>query len=211
MYPHRIRLRGPWEAEPLDPPGTVRRIDMPARLGDCGLGGCRRVLLRRRFGRPRQLDEHERVWLVGEGLSGTAEIRLNDDPIGTCSGGPFAIAVNAHIADRNVLDIDLVVAGADDGLCGDVAVEIRCRAYLSTVNAEREADGRLRVSGEICGEAEGRLDVYVLADGKTMAYRKCAAGERFALVTDDAVAADRIRVELVAGPVIWYAAEIEAP
>src|SRR5437588_9857690 len=62
MYPHRIRLRGPWQAEPLDPPGQPRRVTLPARLGECKLGEFRHVRFRRRFGRPRLLDAQEHVW-----------------------------------------------------------------------------------------------------------------------------------------------------
>ena len=209
MYPYRIRLRGPWEAEPLDPPGEVRRVDMPARLGECGLGDCRRVLLRRRFGRPRRIDQHERLWLIGERLAGCGEFRVNGEWVGACSGGSFAFPVTPLIGDRNQLTVDLIAGGPDDGLAGDVALEIRCSAYLSDLRVEPVDGGRARISGEVCGEAECSLDVYVLAEGKVAAYRKCAAGQRFEVTSDESVSdSAQIRVELISGAVLWCAAEI---
>src|SRR5262245_97069 len=66
MYPHRIRLRGPWECQPLAPDGPPpRRVTLPCRWADGGLGDFRGpVRFRRRFGYPGRLDAHERVWLT---------------------------------------------------------------------------------------------------------------------------------------------------
>lgn len=210
MYPYRIRLRGPWDAEPLDPPGPVRRVTLPARLGECGLGDCRRVRFVRRFGRPRRIDEHERIWLVGEGLSGRAEFRLNGRDLGWHSGdaGPFAYHVTDSIGERNELAIDLSADEPSGGLWGDVALEIRCSAYLDEVTV-RPKDGSLAVEGMIRGEASQPLDVYVLAAGRTIGYATCVAGQRFAVVTDDRPeTAGEVRVELVNGAVVWYASDI---
>src|SRR5689334_22515172 len=89
-YPHLIRLRGPWEYEPLErysaastgdlpPPG---RVDFPAAwaaaLGSDFFG---RVRFRRRFNRPTGLEQHERVWLVAEGVAGLIAVTLNDQPL----------------------------------------------------------------------------------------------------------------------------------
>src|SRR5947209_19779684 len=151
MYPHRIRLRGPWEAEPLDPPGEVRRVTLPARLGECGLGECRRVRFRRRFGRPRQIDDHERVWLIGEGLAGRGAFQLNGRVLGSHDGeaGPFAFPVTDLIAERNELTVDVAAEGPTDGLWGDVALEIRCMAYLTGLQAQPAAADQIRVTGEV--------------------------------------------------------------
>src|SRR5438128_996759 len=78
MYPHHIRLRGPWECEPLiravrRPDGAVqtlsgpvppaRRVRMPCHwlTGDLA-DFTGRVRFRRRFGYPGQIDAHARVW-----------------------------------------------------------------------------------------------------------------------------------------------------
>jgi hypothetical protein len=205
-YPYRIRLRGPWEAEPLDPPGERRRVTIPAQFGECGLSGCRRVRFRRRFGRPRQLDECERVWLVGEGLSGRADLQLNGMVIGQIEGGAFAFPVVRPLDERNELIVN-VTADGDGGLWGDVALEIRCPAYLDNVRIE-PANGGWRVVGEVAGEAEAPLDVYVLTGGRTIGYAACAGG-RFEIVTEEIeMSPETMRVELVNGSVVWYVAEV---
>ena len=64
-YPHRIRLRGPWECEPLErqPLGDLpapRRMTLPCRWADGGLPDFTgRVRFRRRFGYPGQIDDWE--------------------------------------------------------------------------------------------------------------------------------------------------------
>ena len=90
MYPHRIRLRGPWEcepqerrpptAEPLPPPF---RVTPPCRWADAGLHGFTgRVRFRRRFGYPGRIDAHERVWLTFAGANARAEVMLNGVALG---------------------------------------------------------------------------------------------------------------------------------
>jgi len=84
MYPHRIRLRGPWECEPLarfvvsadgrketstvDLPAS-RKMTMPCRWSEGGLKNFSgRVRFRRHFGYPGRIDENERVWLTFAGI-----------------------------------------------------------------------------------------------------------------------------------------------
>src|SRR6266581_1383182 len=105
MYPHRIRLRGPWEYEalapaagdqplPLPAPG---RMTMPCAWGDGPLAGfAGRVRFRRRFGYPGRLDAHERVWLTFAGASDRAAVSLNGTPLGRHEGpGGFEFEVPA--------------------------------------------------------------------------------------------------------------------
>src|SRR4051794_34362239 len=119
MYPHRIRLRGPWECAPLA--RLVRRADgsqawdseglppqgrvtMPGRWRDGGLRDfAGRVRLRRHFGYPGRIDAHERVWLTCAGLEGVADVRLNDVPLGRRTGadGPFEFDVTDLLRPRN--------------------------------------------------------------------------------------------------------------
>jgi hypothetical protein len=181
---------------------------LPARLGEIGLEECRRVRLTRRFGRPRRIDEHERVWLVGEMFSGRATFSLNEQSLGESSGAAFEFPVTGLVAERNQLAIELVAAGPESGFCGDVALEIRCRAYLVNVDARLSGD-ELHVCGEIGGDADGVMDVYVLAEGSTIGYASAMAGKRFDIVTDRVPAESiPLRVELVNGAVVWYVAEV---
>jgi hypothetical protein len=166
-------------------------------------------MLRRRFGRPRRIDEHERIWLVGEGLCGRAEVRVNGESLGSSRGGSFEFPMTHLISERNELTIDLIADSPDDGLQGDVAVEIRCRAYLSDVRGEWMSDGRLRIIGQVCGEAERDLDVYVVAGDRPAAYVCCSVGQWFDLVTHEPVEPSvEVRVELVAGPIMWDAVKV---
>ncbi len=137
---------------------------------------------------------------------------MNGQVLGAHSGtdGPFAYPVTGLLAERNELVTDLAVGGPDGGLWGDVAVEVRCPAYLADVRAE-PAGAALRISGAAAGEADGPLEVYVLAAGRTVGYRTCAAGEAFELLTDDVdEMPSEVRVELVNGAVVWYATDVRA-
>src|SRR5712692_2946039 len=91
MYPHRLRLRGPWDCVPLalaaGPAAPSRRVLMPCRWGEVGLadlGG--RVRCRRRFGYPGRIDSHERVWLTLDGADERVELWLNGTALGQHSG-----------------------------------------------------------------------------------------------------------------------------
>jgi hypothetical protein len=184
---------------------------MPARFGDCGLGDCRRVRFRRRFGRPRQIDGHERLWLIGEELSGRGDFYLNGQFIGKhgdeprpSGSGAFEFPITDLVAERNELTVDIAADGPGAGLWGDVALEIRCAAYLRDVLMSPAENGRLRISGEVAGERNEPLEIYVLADDKTVAYRTCGFGA-FEMITDESVGSDsEIRVELVNGATVWY-------
>ena len=99
MYPHRIRLRGPWTAEPLfrlmgnnerstaDLPSAFRMV-MPGRWKDGGLlEFCGGVRFTRHFGYPGRIDDYERVWLTFAGLEGNAAVSLNEESLGFIEDG----------------------------------------------------------------------------------------------------------------------------
>src|SRR5438105_4141404 len=134
MYPHRIRLRGPWDYEPLArtgksneplPPGG--RMTMPGRWGEGGLTDfAGRVRLRRRFGWPGRLDAHERVWLTFAGAQASADVWLNGRSLGRHEGpGPFEFDVTGLLQLRNELAVDVETPGSG-GPWGEVALEVRC-------------------------------------------------------------------------------------
>jgi hypothetical protein len=114
------------------------------------------------------------------------------------------------LGERNELVVELAADDQAGGLWGDVALEVRCTAYLTGVRAE-PAGAALRVTGEVAGEAGGPLEVYVLAAGRTVGYRTCAAGATFELMTDEfSDLPPEVRVELVNGAVVWYVMEVSA-
>src|SRR6516225_4625466 len=97
MYPHRIRLRGPWEYETLRCTSCANvpargKISIPCRWEVSSLRGfAGRVRFRRRFGYPGRIDDYERVWLTFAGVDGNADIWLNEAFLGRQEGGqgPF--------------------------------------------------------------------------------------------------------------------------
>src|SRR4051794_14657703 len=152
MYPHRIRLRGPWDYEPLawSPPEgrplpPAGRMNVPCRWADCGLADFSgRVRFRRRFGYPGRIDAHERVWLTFAGAGVRAEVALNGAPLGRHEGdGPFEFEVTELLRPRNELVVEVEGPADAAGLWGEVALEVRCTAYLRGVRlwAEPEGDG----------------------------------------------------------------------
>lgn len=134
MYPHRIRLRGPWTCEPLA--RTVLRVDgrveeepgaLPVPVdyrppGDWGaaLGPNfrGRVRFRRHFNRPSGLEPHEQVWLKTNGVDPAGIVSLNGQELGWAGflPPPAEFHLTPLLADRNelvfVIDLPRVESGA---------------------------------------------------------------------------------------------------
>jgi hypothetical protein len=230
MYPHRIRLRGPWDCEPLarqviradgsvdwktsDLPPAFR-MTMPAPWNQGGLSSFTgRMRLSRRFGFPRRLDEHERVWLMFAGITGSAKVSLN----GHCLGGQlesdraFEFEITSLLQERNRLVVDGESATPDGGIWGEVALEIRCTAFLHDVEIEARDEGgqvELQVRGAVVGTSARPLEVYVLAGCSTIAYARVEPGRSFVLLSERLPQerwqqTGEVRVELVEGATVWY-------
>ena len=214
-YPHRIRLRGPWECEPAGLP--PRRMALPCRWKDGGLSDFSgHVRFRRRFGYPGQIDAYERVWLTMAGVSDYAEVQLNGAALGACGGeGPFEYDITRLLRARNELSVYVEGKAEGGGLWGETALEVRCAAYLRDVNLW--LDGAvLHCAGVVVGEAERPLDLYVLIDGATVAYAAVTAapgGAAFHIIAEKPFAASEptivAQVDLVNGAVVWYTTERE--
>jgi hypothetical protein len=129
MYPHRIRLRGPWDYEPVSGPDALPapgRMTMPCRWKDGGLPGfAGTVRFRRHFGYPGRIDDFERVWLTFAGLTGTAHIRLNGQHLGVLTDKAGEFDFTSLLQKRNILEVE-IHGPEDGGLWGEVALEIRC-------------------------------------------------------------------------------------
>jgi hypothetical protein len=195
MYPHRIRLRGPWQREPL-----------------AGFAG--RVRFRRRFGYPGRIDDYERVWLTFAAVVGSAEVQLNGQPLGRFEGGDAEFDVTTLLRARNEVIVE-VESSAE--VCGEVALEVRCTAYLRNVRFEGVTEGdslRLRVRGEVVGTNERQLELYALAGRSTVAYATVEAtpsGQPFEMLGDPIPQKHEkelpVRVELVNGGCVWFVVE----
>jgi hypothetical protein len=215
-YPHRIRLRGPWECEPLAcadssrPLPPPRRMTLPCRWSDGGLPDfAGRVRFRRRFGYPGRIDDIERVWLTFAGVTGRAGIHLNRQLIEAAKDhiGGFEHEITPLLSPRNELLVE-VEAGIDGGLWGEVALEIRRTAFLRSVRISL-SEGRLHVEGEIAGSAARPLELYVVLDRSTVAYGVAEASQKFALASEPMSlrGIHGVRVDLVDGATVWYTLE----
>lgn len=210
VYPHRIRLRGPWEWYPLTPGPEPRRLTMPCRWRDAGLVYSGPAKLVRSFGYPGRIDDIERVWLLAQHVAGAAEVLLNGQNLGTTCDGPFAFDVTSLLSSRNRLEICIDSPDGSGGLPGEVALEIRRTAYLRNVRLE----GR-KLQGELVGQSERPLELYVLVGGKTMDYQTLEPTQEgrpfdvpFEAFPDEGAS---IRVELIDGAVVWYRLDLEIP
>jgi hypothetical protein len=225
VYPHRIRLRGPWACEPLRglapgaPVPPPRHVTMPCRLAEAGLEGfAGRVRFRRRFGYPGRIDPWERVWLTFAGVGGPAEVWLDGQRLGR-EEGAFEHEVTALLRPRNELVVEVEAADDRGGLWGEVALEMRRAAFLRNLRAwlaGEEAGLRLHIEGEVAGTSERPLELYALLDGRTVLYTTVEAapeGRPFHVASHTLEPgpgqAPLIRVDLVDGAVIWYGVEVQ--
>jgi hypothetical protein len=208
MYPHRIRLRGPWECELLSgqPPPAPLRIRFPASSADSDLadysGPAR---FRRRFGRPTNLDQTERVWLTLRDLPPHARVLLNGQEI------PLARDLEQDITSlvepRNEVVIEMDITKDSDWF-GDVALEIRRTAFLRDVRFEQR-DARLVVEGEIAGFSDQPLETYLVIGRRNAAYGVFSAAGSFRLETErlEDGGTQPVRLDLVGGATVWYTVE----
>ena len=218
MYPHQIRLRGPWECEVIGDKPDTKRVIMPCRWHDIGWPDKPgRVLAVRRFGYPGRIDTYERVWLTFAGLSDRADIVLNEQPLGSIQDvdGPSDFDITQLLQPRNTLEVTLDWQNETGGLWGEVAMEVRRTAYLRNVVAK--VDGELiRVTGKVIGTSERPLDVYLLESRSTMMHTTVQPkkdGQTFELIGKPvqpltSTSFPLVRVELVDGGVVWYVCEV---
>jgi hypothetical protein len=194
MYPHRIRLRHPWQCEALGP-GRLR--------------------FRRGFGYPGRIDAHERVWLTFADVPGPADVRLNGQPLGRSGPGSFEFEVTPLLRPRNELVVEV-----EGGGLGEVALEVRCTAFLRDVRRRADVRGDradLHVTGRVVGVAERPLELYVVVGRSPAAYEVVTAtaeGQPFHVVVPGlAVPAPEggagvvVKVDLVNGATVWYTSE----
>lgn len=233
MYPHRIRLRGPWECEPLLHRGDSAelpppcRITMPCRWSEGGLPGFTgRVRFRRAFGYPGRIDAHERVWLTFAGIVGRAEVQLNNSALGCiCAASEFD--VTSLLRPRNELAIEIECSSDQENLWEEVALEVRCTAFLRDLHPVAVVNGDsvdLRVTGQVVGVAERPLELYLLLERSVVGYQvvtAAAEGQAFEIVAPD-LPADPwrdsegkfrdlpVQIDLVNGAVVWYTSSLEA-
>ncbi|MBI1310256.1 hypothetical protein GC176_03030 [bacterium] len=144
---HRMNLKGPWFYEWLDGPEpaaafltrcadrnspqmSTSRVRMPTSWLDAFGAVAGTVLLRRRFGRPSNLEAHERVYVTLDCVIGDAEIAVNGELVAamTKSTEPHSFDVTDRLDASNELSIKLTFDGRaarnDSSLLASVAIEI---------------------------------------------------------------------------------------
>ncbi|HLN28052.1 MAG TPA: hypothetical protein VK395_09915 [Gemmataceae bacterium] len=208
-----------WSRQGLPP---VCRMTIPNPWSEGSLADfAGRVRFRRRFGRPRQVDSEERIWLRFAGVKGDAEVSLNLQILGKHedSLGSFEFEITERLRERNELIVDVESREEDGGLYGDVVLEIRRTAYLRNVRAWVVRAGAaefIHVAGDVVGSSSSMLELYVILGRSSVAYERiesvdgCKAFELVAEVGAPAHAAGphEVRVELVGGAIVWYAVEL---
>jgi beta-galactosidase/beta-glucuronidase len=144
--PHRIRLRGPWQYEPLlryrrlddgqietltnDLP-PAGKITMPADWSE-SLGADYRGQVRytRRFTCPTGIEPGMRVVLVIDGVNHSARVLLDERPLGEIAdtNTPWQCDIGEHLSERHLLcvivDMPADAAESVGGLVGEVRLEI---------------------------------------------------------------------------------------
>lgn len=214
MYPHRIRLRGPWNWDALGSDRVLAsgKAIMPAAMAELTPSAVvEQLRCQRRFGYPGRIDSHERVWVLAQGLSAAAAINLNGTLLGLVEPRrSAAFDATTLLQARNVLDINLAGPFDDGLLWAEVALEVRATAYLERV-AFAARPGEIEVQGFVVGHCPRTLDLYFLAGRHCLAEQQVEAteaGTPFVLRASDHLLQNEsnkgLRIELVDTAVCWY-------
>jgi hypothetical protein len=211
VYPHAIRLRGPWELGGTPP----RRVTMPCRWEDVPSGRAQFV---RRFGYPGRIDTFERVWLVLTGLSGAASLALNGTGLGRHAGDYVEHDVTALLRERNVLAVEFE-SRPGGKVWEEAGLEVRRTAFLRGVRfqVEPSVDGEvIRASGLVVGTSTRPLELYLLRGNRSVGYstaEPAEEGQPFQLASEPLPqqagdgATGPCRIELVDAATVWYFVE----
>jgi hypothetical protein len=139
---HRIRLRGPWNVTAIDAQAGIAPTESITMPCPCSWreGGWPdfhgRARHRRRFGKPARIDSRERVWLIVEACRGALTIELNGAGLGsTANGVAFESDVTHLLSPRNEVQIDVTGTDDNDGLTGEVRLEIRSADERNPIQA----------------------------------------------------------------------------
>lgn len=216
-YPHVIRLRGPWEcvqvvAQTPLAEGTLAessvslpdvRIKTPADWADTlGPDFRGRVGYSRRFNRPTNLEPHDRVWLVVEGVDARGRVALDGHGLGMIDGYalPAEWDITAFLQPSGVImiEVELPPTGVSHppparpgreslagGLIGEVRLEIRHQHYVADLSTYWTAGDtpQLHVAGRVVGpSSHENLKLVVTACDHELVYQSVDAGAPFDLV-----------------------------
>jgi hypothetical protein len=179
-YPHPMRLRGPWNWATLAPAETkTGTVNVPADWGEIlnhEFAGP--VRFSRHFQAPSQLEPHERLFVVVQGIDAAGTVRVNETELGQITGGYPASAafdITPLLAPRNRLEIDVTVPpgtprygreGKAGGIVREIRLEVRTEAYLEISGVWAEADPQIVVGRFVprgIGSDQRGLELHVRA------------------------------------------------
>ncbi len=187
---------------------------MPSSLAQAGIPHqAGPVRFSRRFGMPRSLDLDEHVWLCFHLQAKQTDVILNEHRLAEFVGsGRFAVECTNVLSDRNQLDVLVQAESDQDGLTGETWLEIRQAGYIQSAVMKQTPDGRITATIEVAGEWKRDLDLYLVADRKTLGYCQVSAADRHQTVelnSEEPVPGEvrTAALELVQGGVVWYRLE----
>lgn len=131
MPVHRMHLKGPWEYElRAGGPRESGVVTMPADWREVFTVDSGTALFRRRFHKPTNLDDDERVWIVFDALGGRGRVSVNGALVGNVatSTEPQRCDVTDRLLPFSELAVELeydaTADGVPGGLYAPVAIEI---------------------------------------------------------------------------------------
>lgn len=148
---HRINLKGPWSYEWLDGPHPVAgseerissedsplladsRVRMPSSWQSAFGSSSGRIRFRRRFQKPTNLDDNERVHMAFDGIGGSAVIAVNGRKIAEVENIESTVSydVTRLLDPSNEVSVEISFTPDEcdqpGGLSKPVVVEIHCVA-----------------------------------------------------------------------------------
>jgi beta-galactosidase/beta-glucuronidase len=127
-----MHLKGPWDFQRLDRDEPEGRAVMPMAWRELFGTEAGRVEFRRKFNMPTNLEAHEHVWIVFDGIGGEAAVSVNREPLGhiAVDQSKVEFEITPFLNVHNELCVDLnfdpaLVSPESGGLWGPVALEIR--------------------------------------------------------------------------------------
>lgn len=125
MYPHVIRLRGPWQIECIDTPNAPRSpMSIPGLWRDIGLADyCGPAKLLRQFHWTAKLEADEAVWLVVDQCVGAANVLVNGQLVGSTNSPwlEFRFDITHLLKPTNALTIEFAAHDSADEWFGTLA------------------------------------------------------------------------------------------
>lgn len=210
MYPHRIRLRGPWTLKTGT--GQFLSVSIDEGLRNAFEPTASAIQLCRRFSWLHQFQPHERLWLVLE-QSAVMGATLNEVTL------ELTAIAEAHqeceitsLARRsNSLALNLPANPAGPAF-PQVALEVRCRTFLRQPTWHIDtAHQSLEIGGLLVGANESPLDLYVRVGEVNVLYTpvhadKACSRFRYQIeIRPHAMTVEEpIQIDLVKDGVIWH-------